>query len=101
MHDDHGSAVAKEHTLTPRDDASEETFDALLLVNVLRAFVSTTSEILTSSLGLIFKDLERPDDPEAQHGSSATAEELAHLIIENVRVPSHAVDDTEISRHQT
>ena len=101
LHDDHGSTVAEEHTLTPRYYTSEESFDALLLINVLRAFVSAPSEILASSLRLIFEHLERPDDPETQHGSRTAAEELAHLVIENVGVPSHAVDDAEISRHQT
>jgi hypothetical protein len=101
LHDDHGSAVAEEHTLTPRYYTSEESFDALLLINVLRAFVSAPSEILASSLRLIFEHLERPDDPEAQHGSRTAAEELAHLVIENIGVPSHTVDDAEISRHQT
>jgi hypothetical protein len=101
LHDNHSRAVTQEHALTTWDDASEEALDSLLLVYVLGAFICRAAKVIASCLGLILKDLEGPDNPKSYHGGTTAAQKLAHLRIKNICVTSHAVNDTEVSSHES
>lgn len=58
---------------------------------MLSAFIRGTTEILVSSLGLVFEDLERPDKPEGEHRGEATSAELTYFIVEHVRVTAETI----------
>ena len=79
--------------MTPRDDASEEALDTLLLIYMFGALRSGPAEVSRPGLCLIFKDFKRPYKPESEHRGQATAEELPNLVVENVGMTAEAVQD--------
>eukprot|EP00404_Azadinium_spinosum_P018139 CAMPEP_0180505320 /NCGR_PEP_ID=MMETSP1036_2-20121128/47295_1 /TAXON_ID=632150 /ORGANISM="Azadinium spinosum, Strain 3D9" /LENGTH=222 /DNA_ID=CAMNT_0022514991 /DNA_START=26 /DNA_END=693 /DNA_ORIENTATION=- len=54
-----------------------------------------------AGLHLVLQGLQRPDDPEAQHGDSAPSHELASGVLQGFVAcpPSHGVDATEYKGH--